>query len=116
MSIIKHQIPKPIISNDPLLHQRMAMLSSEEKKNTNDNGVIIKYYVESVKNRPMKKTKPNEYLRYEEKHGFEYDRRANLLAHSRYLRNPASETVTLPVIQSRPKPKSKVNYFLYFLL
>ncbi|CAL5202922.1 unnamed protein product [Lathyrus oleraceus] len=85
----------------------MAMLSSEEKKNTNDNGVIIKYYVESVKIRSMKKTKPNEYLRNEEKHGYEYDRRANLLAHSRYLRNPASETVSLPVIQPRPKPKSK---------
>lgn len=96
---------------------RMAMLSSKEKKNTNENGVIIKYYVESVKNRCRKKTRANEYLRNEEMHGYEYDRRAQLLARSRYLRNPASETVLLPVIiQSKPKPKSKVNYFLYILL
>ncbi|CAI8597451.1 unnamed protein product [Vicia faba] len=75
----------------------MAMLSSKEKKNSKENGVIIRYYVELVNNRSKKQTKTKEYVRNE------YDRRAQLLAHSRYLRKPASETVSLPVIQ----PKSK---------
>ncbi|WJX32596.1 hypothetical protein P8452_20901 [Trifolium repens] len=91
----------------------MAASSPKEKKNTNvNNGVIIRVYVESVKTRSTKKPKPCENLRNEETMGYEYDRRATLLARSRYLRKSASEKVplkvTLPIVQSSPKIKSKI--------
>lgn len=74
-------------------------------RNTNTNGVVIKVYVESVTTRsedPIKKTKPYP-------HG--YDRRAQLLAHSRKLRNEGSENVPLPTNQSQTITKSKVSSF-----
>ncbi|GAU49051.1 hypothetical protein TSUD_134340 [Trifolium subterraneum] len=90
----------------------MAASSPKEKKNTNVNGVIVRVYVESVKTRSTKKTKPRENHRNEETMGYGYDRRAMLLARSRYLRKSASEKVplkvSLPIVQSSPKIKSKI--------
>jgi hypothetical protein len=98
----------------------MAASSPKEKKNTNVNGVIIRVYVESVKTRSTKKPKPCENLRNEETMRYEYDRRATLLARSRYLRKSASEKVpskvTLPIVQSSPKIKSKVNFLVFSIL
>jgi hypothetical protein len=95
----------------------MAASSPKEKKNTNVNGVIIRVYVESVKTRSTKKPKPRENLRNEEMMGYEYDRRATLLARSRYLRKSASEKVptkvALPIVQSSPKIKSKVIFLVF---
>lgn len=86
----------------------MATSSSNEKKNTNTNGVIIKVYVESPKTRSMKKTKPRENLTNAETQGYEHDRRALLLAHSRSLRKSSSEKkVPLPIVQSNSRPKIK---------
>jgi hypothetical protein len=96
----------------------MAASSPKEKKNTNvNNGVIIRVYVESVKTRSTKKPKPCENLRNEETMRYEYDRRATLLARSRYLRKSASEKVptkvALPIVQSSPKIKSKVIFLVF---
>jgi len=92
----------------------MATSSSNEKKNTNTNGVIIKVYVESPRTRSTKKTKPRENFINVETQGYEHDRRALLLAHSRSLRKSASEKVSLPIVQSNSRPKiKKVNSLLF---
>ncbi|KAK7282759.1 hypothetical protein RIF29_11790 [Crotalaria pallida] len=80
---------------------------SVHDKNTNTNGVVITVYVESVKTR---KTRPHPHFirpRVSETEG--YDRRAQLLAHSRQLRNQGSENVPLPSNQSQTIIKSKLR-------
>lgn len=66
----------------------------------------------------MKKTKPRENLINAETQGYEHDRRALLLAHSRSLRKSASEKkVPLPIVQSNSRPKiKKVNSLVFFLV
>ncbi|KAE9609007.1 hypothetical protein Lalb_Chr08g0241691 [Lupinus albus] len=98
----------------------MALMSKEMKeknkqsksvsvhdKITNTNGVVITVYVESVKTRveyPVKKTKPRPYFNGSRVSGIQgYDRRAQLLAHSRQLRNQWSENVSLPTKQLQAK-------------
>ncbi|CAL0319380.1 unnamed protein product [Lupinus luteus] len=72
---------------------------SVHDKITYTNGVVITVYVESVKTRleyPIKKTKPRTYFNGSRVSGIQgYDRRAQLLAHSRQLRNQGSENVSL---------------------
>ncbi|TKY74316.1 hypothetical protein E2542_SST03077 [Spatholobus suberectus] len=84
-------------------------------RNSNTNSVVITVYTESVTTRsrrlsedPTKKTKAHPHFKSNGIAGTQgYDRRALLLAHSRELRNAASENVPLPTNQSPPKTKSK---------
>lgn len=97
----------------------MAASSPKRKdtKSTNANGVVIRVYVESVKTRSTKKPKPHEHLRNSETEGYQNDRRALLLAHSRFLRKSPSQNISLPIINpSTPKIKTKVNSLSHFFL
>lgn len=93
-------------------------------RNTSTGGVVITVYEESVTPRsrkqsqdPIKKTKPHPHFTRPRAapttHG--YDRRAQLLAHSRQLRNYAASQkvpIPLPTIQSQTKSKVSSLWFL----
>ncbi|KAL2317755.1 hypothetical protein Fmac_031631 [Flemingia macrophylla] len=93
-------------------------MASENKQSTITNGVVITVYIESPKTRlikpsedPTKKTKPHPRFRMPQSKGTQgYDRRAQLLAYSRQLRenvgSQINDQVQLAHNQSRPRTKA----------
>ncbi|KAK7275700.1 hypothetical protein RIF29_16822 [Crotalaria pallida] len=94
--------------------KKQSQKNMQHKNPITNDGVVITIYVESMRSRSIKKTK--QYPRFKIPQG--YDRRAQLLAYSRELRNEGSEKVQQihSNNESLPGSRSKASSLLSYLI